>query len=76
MNKFIVLHDRYSNEPMVVFTSKINALQTMYDAELSGKDERVTYCNVYVQNWSFNVKESMADVMRKLTAVEEQGEHT
>lgn len=70
MRKYIVLHDRYSNEPLIIFTDSITALQVVYDAELSNKDRRVTYCCVYVKNFTFSVTETNADVMRKLKEVD------
>lgn len=69
MNKAIVLHDRYANEPIVIRTSAILAVQKRFD-----KDMPVEYTDVFTRTTVFNVSETIGEVIKKIKKAE--GEET
>lgn len=65
--KIIVLHDRYSNEPIIFRVDAINVIHKRVDEVEGSRDE---YSNVTVGNMIFDVKEHTDVVMKKINAVE------
>lgn len=65
--KIIVLHDRYSNEPIIIRVDAITAIQKIIDEVENSKKE----CSaVYVSQMLFNVKEHIDVVMLKIKNAE------
>ena len=69
--KIIVLHDRYSNEPIIIRVDAINAIKKVIDRVENSKDE---YSNVCVSQVFFDVKEHIDVVMTKIKNAERQAE--
>lgn len=69
--KIIVLHDRYSNEPIIIRVDAITAIQKIIDRVENSKEE---YSAVYVSQMLFNVKEHIDVVMLKIKNAEIQAE--
>lgn len=67
--KIIVLHDRYSNEPIIIRVDAINAIKKVIDRVENSKDE---FSNVCVPQVSFDVKEHIDVVMTKIKNAERQ----
>ena len=67
--KIIVLHDRYSNEPIIIRVDAINAIKKVIDRVENSKDE---YSNVCVSQVFFDVKEHIDVVMTKIKNAERQ----
>lgn len=65
--KIIVLHDRYSNEPIVIRADAITAIQKIIDREGDNKEE---YSGVHITNNLFYVREHMEVVMLKIKNAE------
>lgn len=71
MDKTIVLHDRYGNEPMVIRTSAILAVQKRFDRT---EDMAKEYTDVFIRTTVFNVSETIGEVIKKIKKAE--GEET
>ena len=69
--KIIVLHDRYSNEPIIIRVDAIIAIKKVIDRVENSKDE---YSNVCVSQVFFDVKEHIGVVMSKIKNAERQAE--
>jgi len=69
--KIIVLHDRYSNEPIVVRADAITAIQKVIDRVENSEEE---YSNIFVSQFCFNVKEHIDVVMLRIKNVERLAE--
>lgn len=67
--KIIVLHDRYSNEPIIIRVDAIIAIKKVIDRVENSKDE---YSNVCASQVFFDVKEHIDVVMTKIKNVERQ----
>ena len=65
--KIIVLHDRYSNEPIIIRVDAIIAIKKEIDRVENSKDE---YSNVCVSQAFFAVKEHIDVVMSKIKNAE------
>lgn len=66
MNKAIVLHDRYDNEPIVIRPSAILAVRKEFD-----KTEMVEeYSEVMIGPMFISVKETIGEVMKKIKKAE------
>lgn len=65
--KIIVLHDRYSNEPIIIRVDAITAIKKEIDRIENSKDE---YSKVNVPQISFDVKEHIDVVMTKIKNAE------
>lgn len=65
--KIIVLHDRYSNEPIIIRVDAITAVQKWVDRVDDSKEE---YSCVYTNLTSFNVKEHIDVVILKIKNAE------
>lgn len=65
--KIIVLHDKYSDEPIVIKVDAITAIQKMIDREGDSKEE---YSGVHTANTLFYVRERMEAVMLKIKNAE------
>jgi hypothetical protein len=63
--RIIVLHDIFSNEPIVVKTSAINAVQKIDDGEKE-------WSGIFVGNFTFDVAESFDTIMQKIREVESE----
>jgi hypothetical protein len=64
--KTVVLHDRYSNEPMVVRPEAIVAIRKV-------KNEKEEYSNIIVDTVMIDVKESIGTVITKIKKAEDEG---
>ena len=69
--KIIVLHDRYSNEPVVIRVDAITAVRKVIDRVENSKDE---YSAVWVSQTFFDVKEHIDVVMTKIKNAERRAE--
>lgn len=69
--KLIVLHDRYSNEPIIIKVDAITAIKKEIDRIENSKDE---YSKVSVSQIFFDVKEHIDVVMSKIKNAERQAE--
>lgn len=65
--KIIVLHDRYSNKPIIIRVDAITAIKKVIDRVENSKDE---YSAVFVSQTIFEVKEHIDVVMSKIKNVE------
>lgn len=71
MNKVIVLHDRYSNEPIVIRISAIQAVRK----ELNGTEDMAEeHSDVMIGAIVIDVKETIGEVIKKIEKAE--GEET
>jgi hypothetical protein len=64
--KTVVLHDRYSNEPMVIRPEAIVAIRKV-------KNEKEEYSNIIVDTVMIDVKESIGTVITKIKKAEDEG---
>lgn len=64
--KIIVLHDRYSNEPIIIRVDAITVIRKMIDV---GEEE---YSTVNVSEIFFDVKEHIDVIMAKINNVERE----
>lgn len=65
--KIIVLHDRYSNEPVVIKVDAITAVRKV-------KDNKEEYSSVNISQIFFDVKEHIDVVMTKIKNAERRAE--
>jgi ribosomal protein L18E len=65
--KIIVLHDRYSNEPIIIRVDAITAIRKVIDRVEDSKEE---YSSVNVSQIFFDVKEHIDVVMTKIKNAE------
>jgi hypothetical protein len=65
--KTVVLHDRYSNEPMVVRPEAIVAIRKVK------KIEEEEYSNIIVDTVMIDVKECIGTVITKIKKAEDEG---
>lgn len=65
MNKEIVLHDKLSNEPIVIRTSAIKAVRKAFDLA-----EDIEYSEVMIDAFFISVKETIGTVMMKIKKTE------
>jgi len=65
--KIIVLHDRCSNEPVIINVDAITAVKKEVDKIENSKDE---YSTIYMSITSFNVKEHIDVIMTKINNAE------
>lgn len=65
--KIIVLHDRYSNNPVIVRPDSIVMIQKY-------KDNEEEYSNIVVGTITMDVKETIGTVMTKIKKAESEGE--
>ena len=65
--KIIVLHDRYSNEPVIINVDAITAVQKWVDRVDDSTDE---YSCVHTSSFTFNVKEHIDVITTKINNVE------
>lgn len=65
--KIIVLHDRYSNEPIIIRVDAITAIKKAIDRVENSNDE---YSSVCVSQVFFDVKEHIDVVMSKIKNAE------
>lgn len=65
--KIIVLHDRFSNEPVVIRVDAINAIRKVKD----GEEE---YSDLLINGTLESVKETIGIVMDKIQKAESEGE--
>lgn len=69
MSTIIVLHDRFSNEPVVIRISAINAIRKVFD-----KTEDITeeYSEIMIESFFLSVKETIGTVMTKIKQAENE----
>ena len=67
MNKAIVLHDRYSNDPVVIRISAINAVRKVFDRTGDIAEE---YSEIIMDSVFLSVKETIGTVMMKIKKAE------
>ncbi len=63
--KIIVLHDRYSNDPVIVRPDAIVMMQKC-------KDDKGEYSNIVVGTITMDVKETIGTVMTKIKKAESE----
>jgi len=77
--RIVVLHDRYSNEPIVVRPEAITAIRKTTSIieknEINGniRDEEEEYSSIFMYNVEFDVKESIGTVITKIKKAEREG---
>jgi hypothetical protein len=59
MKKMIIVHDKYTNEPIMVQIDMISMIRTL-------KDERETYSSISVYGITIDIKESIDEVMNRI----------
>lgn len=67
MSKIIVLHDRFSNEPVVIRVSAINAIRKAFDRT---EDIAEEYSEIMIESFFLSVKETIGTVMTKIKQAE------
>lgn len=67
MRKSIVLHDRFSNEPIVIRTSEINAVRKAFDKTGITAEE---YSEILIRVGFIDVKETIGTVITKIKKAE------
>lgn len=68
--RIIVLHDRFSNEPIVVKTSTIVAVKRAFLDELEGNKEE--YSEIFAGANVFMVRETIGAVLTKIKKAESE----
>lgn len=68
--KIVVLHDKYSNEPIIVKVDAITMIRKI--ADITDENSIDEYANVFVNDYGFNVKENIATVMTKIKRAESE----
>lgn len=67
MRKSIVLHDRYSNEPIVIRASAIDAVRKVFDRT---EDIAEEYSEILIRVGFVDVKETIGTVITKINKAE------
>ena len=67
--KIIVVHDRYSNEPIVIKTSAIVAVKRVIDESQKNKEE---YSEIFAGVNVFMVKETIGTILTKIKKAESE----
>lgn len=67
--KIIVLHDRYSNEPIIIRVDAITAIRKVIDRVENSKEE---YSSINVSQMFFDVNEHIGDIMTKIKNAESE----
>lgn len=70
MKKSIVLHDRFSNEPIVIKTSAISAVRKAFDRT---EDIPKEYSEIMIESLFLSVEETIGTVMTKIEKAESEG---
>lgn len=65
--KIIVLHDRYSNDTIIVQPDAIKMIR-------KGKEDGEEYSNIVAEGFSIDIKETIREVMVKIKNAESEGE--
>lgn len=65
--KIIVLHDKYSNEPIVIRPNEISVIRKIKENDIESSE-------IIVGQFSFGVKETMGIVMNKIKKAEGSAE--
>lgn len=63
--KIIVLHDRFSNQPIIVRPDAISMIRKF-------KDGGEVYSNIVVEGFGLDIKEDIEDVMVKIKKTESE----
>lgn len=69
--KIIVLHDRYTNEPVIM---RIDAILSLKKEVNKAEHSEEEYSTINVLGTFYDVKEHIDDVMLKIKNAERQGE--
>lgn len=69
MGKIIVLHNRYTNEPVVIRVSAINAITKIYEKTEDGTEE---HSDVLIGSLPYTVEETIGTVMTKIRQAESE----
>lgn len=69
--KTVVLHDQYSNEPIVVRPEAITAIRKV--KKVIEKDEEEECSNIIVDSFMLDIKESIGTVITKIKKAESEG---
>lgn len=70
MKDKIVLHDKYSGLPVIIWLNAIEAVHAIFN----GPDE-IEYTDVIIPFASISVKEKIGEVMAKIIKAESEGEN-
>ncbi len=68
MGKVVVLHDRFSNEPIVVRASAIKAVRKAFDRIGDTPEE---YSEIMIETLFLSIKETIGTVITKIKEAEE-----
>lgn len=71
MSKAVVLHDRFSNEPIVIRASAIKAVRKVFDRT---EDIAEEYSEILIETFFLDVKETIGTVITKIKNVESEVE--
>jgi hypothetical protein len=69
MSKAVVLHDRFSNEPIVIRASAIKAVRKVFDRTGDIAEE---YSEILIETFFLDVKETIGIVITKIKKVESE----
>ena len=67
MNKAIVLHDRYNNEPIIIRTNAIKAVRKAFELT-----ENIEYSEVMIEALFISVTETIGEVIKKIKKAESE----
>ena len=70
MGKIIVLHNRFTNEPVVIRVSAINAITKVFERTEDGVLEEGS--DILIGTMSYLVKETIGTVMTKIRQAESE----
>lgn len=68
--EIIVLHDKYTNEPIIIRVSAINVIKKEILILDENKNNREEYTGITVGNIYYGVKEDIGTVMARIKAIE------
>lgn len=71
MGKIIVLHNRYTNTPVVIRVSAINAITKILERTENGEEEE--FSDILIGAIPYYVKETIGAVMMKIRQAESEG---
>ena len=69
MKQAIVLHDRFSNEPIVIRIGAIKAVRKVFDRTEDISEE---YSEIMIETFFLSVKETIGTVMTKIKKAESE----
>lgn len=67
--KIIVLHDKYTDEPVIIKVDTISAVRKLRDISTDSPEE---YASVMVDHFEMITKETIGEVMKKIKKAEDE----